>query len=98
MILRCFFRINIFELTTDIDSRTLTGPPSPPLSKVTLESKKNLGPFEGKIGNFFEENCTSSHRFLQIFCVQHARCECAAHAGVVFDVLQMICGISAAAE
>ena len=40
----------------------------------------------------------SSHRFLQNFCVQHARCECAAHAGVVFDVLQMICGISAAAE
>ena len=43
MILRCFFRIRIFDLPTDIDSRALPGPPSTPLSKITLESKKTWG-------------------------------------------------------
>ena len=39
-----------------------------------------------------------SRRFLQSLCAQQARCECATHAGVFFDVLKVMCGISGGFE
>ena len=39
-----------------------------------------------------------SRRFLQSFCTQQARCECATHAEVSFDVMKVTLGISAVYE
>ena len=45
-----------------------------------------------------QENRTCSHRFLQSFCTRQARCECATHAEVSFDVMKVTLGISAVCE
>ena len=62
------------------------------------ENLKRAVCFARKIHELFEENCMRLGRFLQSFGVRQARRECATHAEVVFDVLQMIWGISEALE
>ena len=54
------------------------------------ENLKRAVCFARKIHELFEENCMRLGRFLQSFGVRHARRECATHAEVVFDVLQII--------
>ena len=43
-----------------------------------------------KIKKNFHENRTSLRRFLQSFGVRYARCVCATHDEVLFEVLKMI--------
>ena len=69
-----------------------------PLRRDLIVYVERVAHFAQKSFEILDENRTILHRFLQSFGVRRALCGCATQAEVVFGVLQMMCGISAAFE